>query len=212
MTKRRGAKRSRPARTAGAGAEAASTRDEKRERRLERQLREANERQRAARRARVRRILATTAVIAVLAAAGWFLLRPDPEVAGVERPANRGRGHVAAPSFDTPTPTSGPHLASAPRCTSYTEALEPGLAVHALEHGAVVIWYAAGDDELRGSLEDAVSRWSSHVIVSPQTGLDDPIVATAWNRRASYQEAGSRLEEFIDTYRKRGPEKVACEA
>lgn len=188
-------------------------RDAKRERRLERQLQEAAARRRAVRRRRARRVLLGVVVAAALGVGAFLAFRPDPEVPGVERPANRGRGHVTAPTFASATPTSGAHLAQTPGCTAYSQPLEPGLAVHALEHGAVVVWYdAAQADELRDGLEDLADEWDSHVVVTPGDDLEAPIVATAWNRLSRYQEPGDDLREFIDTYRRRGPERQPCEA
>jgi hypothetical protein len=151
-------------------------------------------------------------VVVVVGAGAFFLLRPDPELPGVERPTDQGRGHVTAPRYDTSTPTSGAHLAQAPACRSYAEPLDPGLAVHALEHGAVVIWYdTERAEELRPELETIAGRWDSHVVLSPNTALDAPIVATAWNRLARYDEAGDDVGDFIDTYRRRGPERQPCD-
>lgn len=187
------------------------TREAKRQRRLERQREEAAARHRAARRQRAKRVGLTVVAVVVVAAGAFFVIRPDPELPGVERPASRGRGHVTAPSYDTSTPTSGAHLAQAPACRSYAEPLDPGLAVHALEHGAVVIWYdIAIAEQLRPELETIAGRWDSHVVVSPNTALDAPIVATAWNRLARYDEAGDDVGDFIDTYRRRGPERQLC--
>lgn len=201
-------RRSRPAPARDSG-----VRDAKRERRLERQVQEAAARRRAARRRRVRTVTLGVLVIAAVGIGGFFVLRPDPEVPGVARPPNEGRGHVASPTFASATPTSGAHLAQAPRCTSYTQPLEPGLAVHALEHGAVVIWYdIAQADDVRPRLEDLADEWDSHVVLTPSGRLDAPIVATAWNRLAKYDEPGSDLRGFIDTYRRRGPERQPCEA
>lgn len=87
-----------------------------------------------------------------------------------------------------------------------------GLAVHALEHGAVVLWHRPdlpAEDLAR--LEEIVARWESHVILSPNPGIDDDVVATAWNRRKAYTAADPELDRFIETYRRRGPESVDCD-
>lgn len=129
----------------------------------------------------------------------------------MERLSSQGDDHVAAPQYDTSTPTSGDHPLQAPACRSYAEPLELGLAVHALEHGAVLVWYdAARADELRPELEAIADRWDSHVVLSPNTAHDTPIVATAWNRLARYEEAGDDVAAFIETYRRRGPERQPC--
>lgn len=203
-----GASRKRSA--TGRGSRAPEAQEAKRQRRLERQRQEAAARQRAERRGRARRIAFAVVALLVVGIGGYFLLRPDPELADAERLSSQGDDHVAAPQYDTSTPTSGDHPLQAPACRSYAQPLEPGLAVHALEHGAVLIWYDAGRaDELRPELDAIAERWDSHVVLSPNTALDAPIVATAWNRLARYDEAGD-VAAFIETYRRRGPERQPC--
>ena len=85
-------------------------------------------------------------------------------------------------------------------------------AVHSLEHGAVVIWYrpSLATEEISG-LEAVVNRFDDRVILSPNAELSQPVVATAWNRLKAYEGADPELEQFIETYRNRGPESVRCE-
>jgi len=140
----------------------------------------------------------------------WDEVRPGPELIGVERPNNDGRGHRSGATYVSATPTSGAHSSRAPACGVYQTSVEPSLAVHALEHGVVVIWYDPARPELGGDLAVIANEWDSHVIVSPRAGLDSAIVATAWNRLKSYDTADPEIDEFIDTYRRRGPENVPC--
>jgi hypothetical protein len=83
--------------------------------------------------------------------------------------------------------------------------------VHALEHGTVVLWYDINKPDLGSELASLMANWESHVIVSPSSELDAPIVATAWNRRTQFSEVSTDVDAFIDTYRNRGPEKVPCD-
>ena len=133
---------------------------------------------------------------------------------GVSSPTNEGRTHVASGqsvAYATATPTSGPHSAGAPRCGVLSQQLPPELAVHALEHGSVVIWYQPGlDGDDVGALRVIVNRFDDRVILSPNGQLDQPIVATAWNRLKAYETSDPEIEEFIETYRGRGPENVRC--
>lgn len=140
----------------------------------------------------------------------WYGLRPDPEIAGVERPSDDGRGHRVGMSYASLTPTSGAHDSRSPFCGIYPTPLEPSLAVHALEHGVVVLWYDAARPELADDLAQIADGWDSHVIVSPHVGLGEPVVATAWNRLKAYPDVVPEVEEFVDTYRRRGPENVDC--
>lgn len=185
----------------------------KRHERLERKAQAAAARAQAARRRRIRNVTLVTLAGVLMAVGLYLMLRPDPEVAGVERPSNEGREHVEASAarFDTPAPTSGPHPATAPACGSASGRLDAGLAVHGLEHGAVVVWYRPDDDERRSELRELLSEWDSHWILSENPDIDSPVVATAWNRRKAFDRSGNDLREFVSTYRKRGPEDVSCD-
>ena len=83
--------------------------------------------------------------------------------------------------------------------------------MHALEHGAVVLWYDAARPDLALALAMIANEWSSHVIVSPSLDLREPVVATAWERQKSYTEVVPEVSEFVETYRKRGPERLSCD-
>ena len=81
-------------------------------------------------------------------------------------------------------------------------------AVHALEHRAVVVWYSEDNGEIAAGLREIVLKFDDHVILSPNNDLDRPVVATAWNRLKSYDNVDPEIEDFINTYRRRGPEQV----
>lgn len=160
---------------------------------------------------RARSIGGGALAIVVVGMGAWWAFRPPPEVDGVERPPNLGRGHITGATYGDFTPTSGAHSAAAPSCGVYSEPLPLDGAVHALEHGVVVLWYQAGLPELGADLVSATSGWDSHVIIAPSDSISAPIVATAWNRRKHFSAADDGLEEFVATYRKRGPESVPCD-
>ena len=141
----------------------------------------------------------------------WLLVRPGPELEGVERPSNDGRGHIAGATYIDAAPTSGRHRSSAPACGVYPTPLDLDLAVHALEHGSVVFWYDRDSPELVEGLTEVLAQFDSHVIVSPNEGLTAPIVATAWNRRLELDDVNEDAFAFASTYRRRGPERVPCD-
>lgn len=186
----------------------------KKARRLERQRQEEEAKARAQRRRRLRMVIGGAAGAVALAAVVFFIVRPDPELPGVERPPNLGRDHLVvgeSVTYASATPTSGPHAPNSPGCGIMTTPLALELAVHALEHGVVVVWHSL--DLAQPQLDElyALAReQTSHVIVSPNPGITEPIVATAWNRLARYDAPGDDLAEFIDVYRERGPEKLPC--
>lgn len=190
----------------------------KKARRAERQRLEAESRKKRERRARLRRLglgLLAAAGVAIVAFLVYGLVRPGAEIDGVEKPPNQGSRHLApgeTVSYGTATPTSGPHPVSSARCGVIPTGLSLELAVHSLEHGVVVVWFRPDlSEELLPDLTAIMNRWDSHVIVAPNPGIQEPIVATAWNRLMRFEEAGEPVAEFIDTYRRRGPESVPCD-
>jgi hypothetical protein len=109
------------------------------------------------------------------------------------------------------TPTSGSHSPNAARCSIFSTEDSAEVAVHSLEHGTVVIWYRADlDSETVSGFREVVSRFDDRVILSPNTQLDDAIVATAWKRLKAYDTVEAEIGEFIETYRNRGPESHRC--
>jgi hypothetical protein len=74
-----------------------------------------------------------------------------------------------------------------------------------------VIWYQPSleSEEISG-LEAIVNRFDDRVILSPNGELTQPVIATGWNRLKAYDGADSELEQFIETYRNRGPESFRC--
>lgn len=187
--------------------------EQKRQRRFERQRQEADARRRATRRRRLRTGALVAAVLLIVGVGAFLAFRPAAEVEGVTTPPNRGRGHVTAATYDTPTPTSGSHRASAPACGPTSQPLALDLAVHALEHGAIVVWHRPDlDEDTRAEALEVLREWDSHWILSPNPRIDEPFVATAWNRLKAFDQPDEGLREFVDTYRQRGPEKVDCPA
>lgn len=189
---------------------------DKRVRREERKAAEARARQVDDRKRRVRIGLVSLAAIVVVGAAGFFIVQKaiPSELPGVTSQPNDGRSHVPSGqtvAFASATPTSGTHSVNSPRCGVLDQQLPPEFAVHALEHGTVVIWYqpSVGEAVVSG-LSDIVNRFDDRVILSPNAQLTEPVVATAWRRLKAYDDADPEIGEFIETYRNRGPEKVSC--
>ncbi len=200
-------------------AEAAEKAAAKKARRAERQRLEAEARAKAARKAKLRKAALAAAGGAVVVLAAFFvfsLLQPGTEVAGVEKPPNQGRDHLLAGqtwNYPTATPTSGTHAPNAPAtCGMIPGGLPLEFAVHALEHGVVVVWYRPDlAADLEPQLSTMIAEWDSHVIAAPNPGISEPLVATAWNRLKRFDEFSPEVAEFVDAYRRRGPENLPCD-
>ena len=140
------AKRRRSAGKKKATSQTAEKTAAKKARRAERQRLEAEARAKAAKKVKVRQRLLAAAGVGVLVLAGFFvfsLLQPGREVEGVEKLPSLGRDHLLQGqtfNYRSATPTSGAHAPSAPGCGSLGD-LPLEFAVHALEHGVVVVWY-----------------------------------------------------------------------
>jgi hypothetical protein len=194
---------------------------EKQARRDERKLAEARAKQLALRKRRIRTGLIVVIGVVVIGTAGFLIAdkATASELPGVTKGSNEGREHVengTTVHYTTATPTSGTHSEGSPRCGILNQQLPTELAIHALEHGTVVIWYQPGlADDVVSGLRDIVDRFDNRVILSPNAEMADAVVATAWLRLKAYGGADPELEEFITTefittYRERGPEDVPC--
>jgi len=188
----------------------------KRERRADRQKREAAAKAAAARKATLRKVGIGIGSLIAIAAVAFAIVATGgaEELEGVERPDNRGSSHLdvgQAASYETATPTSGEHAPTSAQCGILSGGLPLVFAVHNLEHGVIVVWYRPDlEAALLPALSTLISRWDSHVIVAPNPGIEEPIVATAWNRLMRFDAVGEDLAEFIDVYRERGLEQVPC--
>ncbi|MCL1600013.1 MAG: DUF3105 domain-containing protein [Actinomycetia bacterium] len=189
---------------------------EKRARREERKAAEASAKQAANRKRKTRIGLYILGAVVVVGAIGFVIVDKATleELPGVSKQAYEGRAHAApgeSVAYATATPTSGRHAASSPRCGVYTQQMPAEFVVHSLEHGAVVIWYQPSleGEEISG-LQAIVNRFDDRVILSPNAALTEPVIATSWNRLKAYDGADAELEQFIETYRARGPENFRC--
>jgi hypothetical protein len=195
-------------------AEIAAQREEARKRaREERRLAAIAEEKRLRRRKQLKRMGTWTVAGVGLAALALFLFRPDPEIEGVvisEESDVRVLEDGEAFDYGSAAPTSGPYLDGDPICGVFAEPVDPTAAVTALYYGAVVVWHAPelAEDEI-AALSALATDAESHVVVSPNSGLDEVIVATSWNRLRAYDNADATAE-FIKTYRKRGPASADC--
>lgn len=107
--------------------------------------------------------------------------------------------------YNSLPPTSGPHLAFTIAPGVYDHPVPDGLAIHAMEHGHVIIHYAEDTpDALKTELDRLARRYGADVILAPNPSLMRGVALTAWGRidhLDSYDE--SRVTEFVEALRGR---------
>jgi hypothetical protein len=89
---------------------------------------------------------------------------------------------VGSVSYNSMPPTSGPHFAFTVAPGVYDTPVPDGLAVHALEHGHVVIRYADSlPDREVAALARVARRYGADVVLAPYPEVAG-IALTAWGR------------------------------
>ncbi len=90
------------------------------------------------------------------------------------------------------------------------------MVVHAMEHGAVVLWYTPTDlnaDDIAALTEVVSGRLNDneYTIQAPYGGLDSPIMLVAWGVRLPLDEVDERaIEQFFDEFHDDAPEPLAA--
>jgi hypothetical protein len=165
-------------------------------------------------RMRMLRIWVPVGVI-VVAFLGLLLARLlEPDVAGARFIDSPPPGvHVA--ELDIPEgglpPMGGPHYGRWQNCGIYETAVDPGFAIHSMEHGAVWITYHPDlPREQIDALQNRV-RGQAYLLLSPYPDQSSPIALTVWDIQLTVESADDeRIDQFIRRYRNaRGPEQGA---
>jgi hypothetical protein len=123
----------------------------------------------------------------------------DTPVHDVQAYTITDRDHVLEPHWQLSPPAGGEHSPQWLACGVYERAVDDGLAVHALEHGAVWITYTPGLDA--DDVADLARKLPAEGILSPYDGLPGPVVATVWGRQlvlAGPDDEG--LDAFLEQY------------
>lgn len=140
------------------------------------------------------------------------------------RPEDRGGRHMAGGATPPPDayssnpPTSGLH-AERPAEAGKIYEINPGVPelIHAMEHGAVVVWYSGLSPAERAAVEDAVNAIFADgyrsLIVTPYEGMTTPVAVTAWGTLLECAGAdAAELLAFVEQFYASGPEgSFACE-
>ncbi len=150
-----------------------------------------------------------------------------------ERFPNLGAGHIPLSetfdAYNSVPPTSGPHWGVTTAWGISTVPSPNELQLHNMEHGGVMIQYNTEDRDLISQLRRFAQKqpnFPCHLIVAPYPDMPFVIALTAWPGKPSlrggpptyldgvrdtmetYDE--ERLQEFLDAYRNKGPERVPC--
>jgi hypothetical protein len=236
--KRRRRPSQRPAQRAGTATAASNAETTERtvSARAERKEQARRERERriklARRRKRARRAVRWGIAAAVVVGVGAFvwaqiqgreeLQKQAREAAGridcaqPQQQPDAGRGHQPpfAQGQDGVPATSGNHSnALPPDPAVYTQPVPEASAIHNLEHGYVLVYYAdSGDnalpEDLVSELEDLVDS-ESEVIMAPYPGLSSKLALASWRQLqtcdppgdANPEDAVTVAEAFIDRFR-----------
>lgn len=117
-----------------------------------------------------------------------------------------GQHTEASVDYEQSPPVGGEHNPVWQNQGFYTEPVRNETAVHTLEHGGVWITYQpdlpqAQKDRIRELVEGQTC-----MLASPYPDLSSPVVASAWGKQLSVENADSPdLERFIRAYRQ-GPQ------
>lgn len=130
-----------------------------------------------------------------------------------------------ASDYSSNPPAGGPHSLDFLTNPGIHQPVEPGKAVHSLNHGAVILW--AGDDLAPNDSKTLMKTYRklaakdpfkpgdrySELAIVDKPDLDVPFAMSAWGR---VQKCGSvdpkAIESFVEKYYGSGPEgqAVAC--
>ncbi len=124
------------------------------------------------------------------------------ELGGVAEYDDLSRNHVEGTvAYTQNPPVGGDHSPVWINCGAYTDPVQPEMAVHALEHGAVWLAYDPALDAADLETLASVADGNGFVLVSPVAGIEAPVVATAWGLQLSLESVDDeRLTQFVTSY------------
>lgn len=110
--------------------------------------------------------------------------------------------HVDGPvEYPQSPPVGGPHNGAWQNCGLYLDEVPNETAVHSLEHGAVWITFDPALDTAQATMLAGYANNQTHVLITPFTGLNAPIVASAWGVQQEFDDASDPgIAEFVERY------------
>lgn len=159
-------------------------------------------------------------VLFVVVSAG--LAGPD---VGESAPFEGGIGvHVAdgapLPQRNRP-PSSGPHYSGRANYGVSSDPVDPGLWIHALEHGGIAVLFKCAEQDSCDETAEEVDRLvyapatlgkygDRKIVGTPYEDMDTPFAAVAWGRVLPLEELDTeQILAFYNRYLDRGPEDAA---
>ena len=101
-------------------------------------------------------------------------------------------------------------------CGIYSSTPTFEMVVHAMEHGAVVLWYTPNDlnaDDITALTEISSKHLNDndYAIQAPYGGLSAPLMLVAWGVRLPLEAVDERaIEQFFDEFHDEAPEPLAA--
>ena len=147
-----------------------------------------------------------------------ILDRPELEIYDNEHTTNQQIHLLGNESADyTTIPPYGEEHSPIPlTCGIYSSTPLFEMVVHAMEHGAVVLWYSpnqlsATDIEAMTEISSQHLNDSDYVIQAPYGALDAPLMLVAWGVRLPLTEVEpDAIEQFFDEFHDEAPEPLGA--
>lgn len=155
------------------------------------------------------------ALMLVSGAIAWWNYSQDRlTIDGVVAYPDLESGVASGPvSYAQSPPVGGKYAAEWQNCGYYPETIPNETTVHSLARGAVWLTYPPGTPATMVSKLRELLRGQTHLIISPNPGQQEPVVATAWG----YQLRATgitdpRVLRFISQYQRlpNVPESGTC--
>lgn len=119
---------------------------------------------------------------------------------------------IEPPQYNSDPPTSGAHSSKAAACGIFRQPVPDVYQLQDLAIGVVVIQYAPSLEAAEVErIEEFARGLGDRIIVAPRSGIDAPVIATAWTtmmRLSSVDE--DLLRAFYERYVGSGPETGPC--
>ena len=117
-----------------------------------------------------------------------------------------GQHTEADVDYEQNPPAGGAHNPVWQNCGYYAQPIADENAVHSLEHGAVWITYSPDLPQDQVDHLREIAENETYVLVSPRDDLPSPVVASAWGKQLTLDNAeDTDLDRFIGAY-EQGPQ------